>query len=152
MLKVAIVGSREHPDPSVVVPMIYSLTERYGREGWMLVSGGAPGVCERAERTAQDHWVTVMSFRPYQVAGDEWRARKWTLGQYPSVETLQDPHPCWASFSGAAFYRSLLIAQEADKALVYWNGRSRGTQHEIDFFAAANVPTYIYRSDHGEQE
>jgi hypothetical protein len=53
--------------------------------------------------------------------------------------------PDWAKYGqGAGFRRNELIIQDADIVLVFWDGYSGGTAHDIQLCKQYNVPFIIY--------
>lgn len=125
---------------------VSALYEEHGQ--FILVSGGADGVCKMAETTAGEFGLPVISFRPVRLpsfdnddvyAVDEWRLFRG------SGKIVHHHEPTWADWSSAAGFRSLLIAERADEGIAFWDGRSHGTSDEIDYFAAANKPMEVIK-------
>ena len=51
-------------------------------------------------------------------------------------------HPTWETVEGAFFYRNMLIADEADRCVAFWNGRSGGTRLAMDLFRGRGKPIH----------
>lgn len=49
-------------------------------------------------------------------------------------------------FRSAAMYRSMLIAERAQHGDLFWDGVSRGSAMEIEFFLAAGTPLRVFRA------
>ncbi len=145
MIKHAIIGSRKYNPLSDVSERLDELHARHGSD-WLLVSGGAGGVCWRAEQGHLERGGRVVSFRPVQPDLFTFAVQEWRLpngGLITHDITFED----WNS---AAMYRSMLIAERADHGDAFWDGHSRGTMFEIDAFVGANKPLKVVRSDRVE--
>lgn len=107
-MKIAIVGSRDYPQPSAVSRYVGRLhmecPDVWGEGGLVIVSGGARGV---------DSW-----------AADEARIRDIPVEEYPAE---------WVRYGKrAGFLRNEDIVKAANKVVAFWDGESRGTKHTID--------------------
>lgn len=146
MRKIAVLGSRAWYDHGAVVSWIDT---RYAIEGdFIVVSGGAKGASTAAEDHAVNMGMPVVSFRPVplqpfgydeQYAVDEWRLYRGAGKIVPHYE------PTWANWQSAAHFRSILIQERADEAVIFWDGRSPGSSFEIDLFRAAGKPLEIIK-------
>lgn len=113
-MKVAIVGSREFTQLGRVDAFVAKLAAKY--PDVHIISGGAVGVDQQAERAARTLKLGVTIFRPD-----------------------------WKQFGLSAGYRrNELIVREADVVVAFWDGRSRGTKHSIDLAEKAGKPVHIY--------
>ncbi len=142
MTKHAIIGSRKHPDLEAVTARLDDLHARNGSE-WLLVSGGAGGVCWEAEQGHLARGGRVISFRPFQQGDEDFRVHEWRMPDGGMIEhdiTFMD----WTS---AAMYRSMLIAERSDHGDAYWDGHSRGTMFEIDAFVGAGKKLTVHRTE-----
>ena len=148
MRKIAVLGSRAWYDQQAVVSWIDT---RYAVEGeFIIVSGGAKGACSAAEFQAQKMGLPVISIRPVtlqpfghdpQYGVDEWRFYRGAGKIIPHYE------PTWADWHSAAHYRSILIAERADEAVIFWDGHSPGSSFEIDLFRSADKPYEVIRAE-----
>lgn len=107
-MKVAVIGSRTITD----VPL-----ERYLPENTTeLVSGGAKGVDQCAERYAAEHGLPITVFKP-----DYARYRR-----------------------GAPLRRNQQIVDYCDCVLAFWDGVSRGTQHTLSYAEKQGKPVQVW--------
>lgn len=110
-LKVAIVGSRK----GVAERVVREFVERLPL-GTIVISGGARGVDQYAERAARNCGLEVFSIRAN-----------------------------WKRYGrGAGFKRNIEIVQHADIVVAFWNGESKGTAHTIRAARQLGKPTRIY--------
>lgn len=96
--KVGVVGSRGFPDPDLVVSYVAGLPP-----GTTVVTGGARGVDEVAERTARECGLPVVVYRP-------------DYARYGRAAPLR---------------RNTDIVVESDRIAAFWDGTSRGTADTI---------------------
>ncbi len=127
MKKIAVIGSRKFSDLQAVALKVNSLFEENGR--FMLISGGADGVCKMAEATAHEFGFPVISFRAAQM-GDEFIAEEWRLHRGRG-KLIQHTEPTWADYTSALIFRSLLLIERADEVVAFHNGWSGGTAYEV---------------------
>lgn len=53
-------------------------------------------------------------------------------------------HAEWDRYGrSAGFKRNILIVNDADKLVAFWDGKSRGTQHSIDLATKKGIPVEI---------
>lgn len=86
-----------------------------------LISGGARGIDQTAERWAkerlQDAPIPVSRFLPQ-----------------------------WSTFGrSAGFRRNVLMADHAEALIAIWDGQSKGTEHMIEAMKDRGKPVYVYR-------
>jgi hypothetical protein len=150
--KIAVFGSRGWPasDPHAfwVKDCIEALYLEHGM--FVLVSGGADGASKLAEQTALDKGLPVVSFRPVKLRGgmeipDEYGVDEWRLFR-GAGEIIHHHAPTWATFEGAAWFRSVLMADRAEEGNAFWDGHSPGTQVEIGLFADAKKPCKVTKA------
>lgn len=125
MHKVAIVGSR--PPKRLASPAAWAAhlafmeqVREYVRalpKGTIVVSGGAEGVDQTAEREAKACSLNVEIFYP-----------RWDLHG-----------------KGAGFARNKLIVFNAHRVVAFWDGVSRGTQHTIAMAEQMGKPLEVIR-------
>jgi hypothetical protein len=148
--KIAVVGPRKGADLEAVEGFLRSLwLDPYE---YIIVSGGAEGVDKTAEQTWLSLGGIVWSYRIRKKAEEHFVTEKWELGgEQPRVFELLG-EPSWMDPVSALHYRSMIVADEADK-IVAFSGidRMRGT----DFTIWASIhgeekPTYVWRD--GEWE
>lgn len=112
--RIAIVGSPHFPRLDLVEAFVASLAP-----GTVVVSGGAEGVDNAAERAARACGLEVIVFRA------DWKAH----GR--QAEPMRDAE----------------IVAHADRFVAFWDGRSQGTLNTIVQALGANVPVEIFDSD-----
>jgi hypothetical protein len=145
-VKFAVVGSRTGIPAGRTAEIVHKLTP----SAVGLISGGAPGVDREAEETAISLGLPVLSLRPHRFDLENYGVERWLLGvEQPRKEVLH-AEPTWHDFRGAAWYRNLLIAEEADEVVAIWDGRSRGTKDTIEAARAEGKPLHIWREDRME--
>lgn len=129
--------------------MALKVNELFGEHGqFILVSGNADGPSKTGEATAMEFGFPVISFRAVKLLpvnyDDQYAVDEWRL--YRGKGQIINHHePTWADMTSALGYRSLLIAERADAGVAFWDGHSRGTAEEIDYFAAAGKPLEIIK-------
>lgn len=151
-MKVAVIGSRNHPNPSVARDFVDTLHTRYGFDV-TIVSGGAKGIDSSAEERAMELGLHVVSFRPFKMAEHEYAVVEWNLNPPDGnayTDLLAGPHPTWANYISAVTYRDMLIAEAADQMVAFRWKRSGGTSMTCGFFEAEGKTPYIY--DYPEEE
>lgn len=82
----------------------------------LIISGGAAGVDTIAEAYADKHKISKLILRPhYELYG-----------------------------KAAPLKRNDQMVEICDKAIVFWDGKSKGTKHTIDYARKANKQIEIY--------
>lgn len=104
LFKVAVVGSREITDESLVFDYLDSKIDKIG----LIVSGAARGIDKMARSYCEKRGLPILEFYP------KWRDKN---GIYNN---------------GAGFQRNKLIVKEADVIVAFHLNSSTGTQHSID--------------------
>lgn len=135
--RVAIIGSRTYPDPGEVSAYVESLPT-----GTVVVSGGARGVDQTAEKSARARGLTVVSYRPVKLEG-VWRI---------TCRTSLDTGTAWDSllpyafdgFAQAAYFRNGLISEDCTRMEAYWDGVSRGTHNALEHARRLGKPFEVH--------
>lgn len=148
MRKHAIVGSRQIPSVQDVGLRVNHLFGVWGKD-WILVSGGADGVCHAAEQTGLEFGLPVISFRiaerrPSLLAEPYFVVEEWRL--YRGTGEVREHEPTAADFQSATVFKAMLIAERADSADAFHHAESRGTAWEIECFANEQVPCEVFKS------
>lgn len=133
-MRVGVVGSRDFVDLDKVNLRLQELHKAGELDS--VVSGGAPGVDQRAESVALKHLaVPVLSFRPRAVGkvlkwGESYCVDRWVLvpGEKGTHITLGERYP---TFAAAAFVRNSYIVEAADAVIAFHHRDSRGTADSI---------------------
>ncbi len=102
-MKIAVVGSREGFTKDDIVNKLTLELEEI--RDIEIISGGARGVDSWAEEFAIRNQINTTIFKP------EWN-------KYGK---------------GAGFIRNKLIVDRADRVIAFWDGKSKGTKHSIDY-------------------
>lgn len=154
LVKVAVYGSRKFSQLERVDAFMDKLWEKHGRE-MTLVSGGADGVDKRAETRWLEHGGEVHSYRIKKLRGDlehedEYGIEVWVLQTAEdrrSFVYVPGDQPTFANAVSALNYRSMLLAEVAERGVGFWDGRSRGTVGTIDAFHAEKKPNHVFREE-----
>jgi hypothetical protein len=118
-MRVAVIGSRTFADYAALADALHSL---HGASSIaQVVSGGANGADQLAERWAAEHGIGVTVLRP------DWAAHG----------------------KGAAAVRNKLIVKEADLVVAFWDGHSPGTRMTLDMARAAGKRVHVHRMRSG---
>ncbi len=122
-MKIAVVGSREFKDIKfarrvIMKEFLFAIpcTDDKNQEEPIIVSGGARGIDSLAEIEAKNLKIKTIIFKP------DW-------DRYGKK---------------AGFLRNILIINEADKVIAFWDGASKGTKHSIDLAIKQDKPLDIY--------
>lgn len=114
-MKVAIVGSREFPDRSLVKDYIHKLWKELETRP-TIISGGARGVDAWAEKIASECTL------PTDIYPADW-------DRYGK---------------SAGFKRNKKMVEAADAIVAFWDGESKGTKHTIDLALESSKPLNVY--------
>lgn len=101
-MRIAVIGSRTFADLDQVYKFVSSLPRTV-----MVISGGARGVDETAERAARERRISRLVYEP----------------------KVEENDPRYVSELHA---RNDRIIAAADKIVAFWDGKSRGTRSVID--------------------
>lgn len=116
--KIAIVGSREFTDYSIVKDIMTSFFS--GVRITEIVSGGAKGADTLGKQYAIEKEISLKEFLP-----------EWDNLSHPDAVIKEDR---WGKKydSKAGFRRNKLIVERADIIIAFWNGKSHGTKHTLE--------------------
>ena len=145
---VAIIGSRDWPDPERVRDFVRKLAAKYPDA--TVISGGAYGVDQAAEETAQDEGLGVLSCRVNRDHQCElvWNERAdYLLGKVALgyIELLLEGN--FATARDALLHRNTVIVQCANHVVAFWKPQSRGTLHAINHAHKIKRPVHIYKPE-----
>ena len=116
-MKIAIVGSRNWKHMDFSCDIICDLLHgRENEENFYIISGGAIGIDTQAEILAKKYHIETIIIKP------EWNKYGKSAG----------------------FIRNKLIINEADYIIAFWDGKSKGTKHDIDLAIESKKPIDIY--------
>ena len=116
--RVAVIGSRDFTDKKRLYDV---LTKNYDRIK-LIISGGARGADTLAVQWATDYGI------PYLVFPALWH----------------NPFTGEAD-KGAGFRRNVKIIEQADVIMAFWDGKSKGTAHSLEYAGLKNKPIKIFK-------
>ena len=145
-MKLAVVGSRQGADLEHVRQFVTSLHPRY--KDTIIVSGGARGVDQTAERTWLEQGGRVLSFRPKQYGEEDFGIEVWDLGgDNPRVHELTNWRGAPADYKSACIIRDILIAETADRLVAFYKrGRSWGAGFTQGWAHDMGRPDFAYEA------
>ncbi len=114
------VGSRSFDDKAKLYEVLTKNLDRIK----LIISGGAKGADSLAVEWAADFGI------PYLVFPALWR------DPFTGVQN-----------KGAGFKRNILIVEQADVVMAFWDGQSAGTNHTLEMAKQRNKPVRIIRFD-----
>jgi hypothetical protein len=99
-----------------------------------IIAGGAKGVDRNAQKFAEYHKI---KFKEYPA---DWKNLK-----APGAIIKQNSFGSYNTRAG--FDRNQKLAEKADQLLAIWDGKSNGTQHEIECFRKLGKKYIVYQND-----
>lgn len=149
---IAVVGSRDGVDLTVVAAYVRQIFGKYPNA--MLISGGARGVDQAAESTAQGMgkmWRSARPAGPYphdRGSGKRENLFRIEMFGHPTPQGYDDPWELGAydTYKDAAYARNTMVA-EAGMVLVAFTSGSRGTAHTISEAARMGRRVFIHGPD-----
>lgn len=111
-MKIAVVGSRKYTDQEKFAEELHKILKPFEDDATpiTILSGGAKGVDQMAQRYAATHAYDFVLFKPYHLID-------------PNVE-----------YSPKYFFtRNKQIADNADLVVAFWDGESSGTRHIVEY-------------------
>lgn len=119
MLRLAVVGSRDFKDYTLMQEVLDTFIKKTRPVRVVVISGGAKGADRLAVRWAQSRNFPTSVFLP-----------KW-IRQDGSKDLT------------AGFARNKLIVDNCDVMFAFWDGKSRGTKNSIDLATKARKQVYV---------
>ncbi|MBS1589536.1 MAG: DUF2493 domain-containing protein [Bacteroidetes bacterium] len=113
-MKLAIAGSRSFNDFELLENKVDELRKEYAISS--LISGGAKGADLLAEQYAAKHHLGIERILP------DWKMHS----------------------RGAGHRRNEIIVQKCDMLIAFWDGKSKGTKHIIEYAKKQNKQAYIF--------
>lgn len=121
-MKLCIIGSRSIDKAEFVFPVIEKFIKDHTTGKITIIAGGAKGVDQLAKTYAVTHGLDFVEFLPYH---------------------LLDNVP----FSSKYFFiRNKQMIDNADKVLVFWDGKSKGTEYGIKYSQKIAIPVMVIKS------
>lgn len=116
-MKTAIVGSRSFKNNVAAEKQFYDLLDKLlsSTERETIISGGAAGPDQWAEHYAKNRGCSIIIH-----------------------------YPDWSKGKGAGYARNKLIIGDADRVLVFWDEKSKGTMNDIALAEEFKKPVRIY--------
>ena len=130
---VAVIGSRDWPDLPRVNRYVTKLAAKHPEA--IIVSGGAHGVDQEAEKVALWSGLDIISYRPYEFdsidGGKEWSVETVTRGERAQALVVEKSRrinpPTFKSFGQAAMFRNGWIVQDSEITVAFHCNGSPGT-------------------------
>ena len=99
----------------------------------IVVSGGAKGIDLTAERTWYQLGGQVWSYRSKKLAEGKFVVERWEYRKGGSITRYPlHSEPSWADFASANWYRSMLVAELADRIVAFHGSNTmRGTEFTV---------------------
>lgn len=121
-MKIAVIGSRSIDKAEVVFPIIENFLEEHSVTQPTFLIGSAKGVDPLSRKFAEGRGFDIVEFLPYH---------------------LLDPT---AEFESKYFFiRTKQIIDNADKVLVIWDTKSKGTEYAIKYSQKKELPIMIVK-------
>ena len=120
-MKICIIGSRSLDRAENILPIIDTFIKDHTTGKLTILSGGAKGVDQLSRKYSEANGIDFVEFLPYH---------------------LLDNVP----FSSKYFFiRNKQMIDNADKVLIIWDGKSKGTEYGIKYSQKKNKPVMIIK-------
>ncbi len=121
-MKICILGSRSIDKAETVIPIIDKFMKDHVSGSPIILSGGAKGVDQITKAYAKAKAIPLIEFLPYHLLDN-------------NVE-----------FSSKYFFiRNKQMIDNADKVLVFWDGKSKGTEYGIKYSQKKGIPVMVLK-------
>lgn len=121
-MKICILGSRSIDKAETVIPIIDKFMKDHVPGSPIILSGGAKGVDQITKAYAKANAIPLIEFLPYHLLDN-------------NVE-----------FSSKYFFiRNKQMIDNADKVLVFWDGKSKGTEYGIKYSQKKGIPVMVLK-------
>lgn len=114
-MKIAIIGSRTFTDYKLLDQVLNDFMDKNNILITHVISGGANGADKLGERFADSIGAEKIIFYP------DWNKHK----------------------KAAGFIRNKDIVDNSEMVFAFWDGKSRGTKHSIDYARSQKIEVYI---------
>lgn len=122
-MKICIIGSRSIDKAEFVIPIIDRFIKDHVVGTPVILSGGAKGVDQITKSYAKVNNINLVEFLPYHLIDNR------------------------TPFSSKYFFlRNKQMIDNADKVLIIWDTRSKGTEYGIKYAQKIKVPVMIIKS------
>ena len=120
-MKLCIIGSRSIDKAELVFPAIEKFIKDHTTGKVTIISGGAKGVDQLSKKYAETNKIDFVEFLPYHLLDK-------------------------VSFSSKYFFiRNKQMIDNADKVLVFWDGKSKGTEYGIKYSQKLGIPVMVLK-------
>lgn len=118
----------------------------------MIVSGGAKGVDQMAEKVARWSGADLISYRPYEfdsIDGDkEYSVETFTWGERAQALVIEKSRrinpPTFKSYGQCAYFRNTWIAQDCETLVAFQYRGSPGTARSIRLAREFGRQVFVY--------
>ena len=122
-MKICIIGSRSIDKAEFVIPILDRFMKDHVVGTPVILSGGAKGVDQITKSYARANNINLVEFLPYHLIDNR------------------------TPFSSKYFFlRNKQMIDNADKVLIIWDTRSKGTEYGIKYAQKIKVPVMVIKS------
>lgn len=122
-MKICIIGSRSIDKAEFVIPILDKFIKDHVVGTPVILSGGAKGVDQITKSYAKANGLTLVEFLPYHLLDNK------------------------VEFSSKYFFiRNKQMIDNADRVLIIWDGKSKGTEYGIKYSQKKNIPVMVIKT------
>jgi len=122
-MKICIIGSRSIDKAEFVIPILDRFMKDHVVGTPVILSGGAKGVDQITKSYAKANNINLVEFLPYHLIDNR------------------------TPFSSKYFFlRNKQMIDNADKVLIIWDTRSKGTEYGIKYAQKIKIPVMVIKS------
>ena len=122
-MKICIIGSRSIDKAAFVIPILDRFMKDHVVGTPVILSGGAKGVDQITKSYAKANNINLVEFLPYHLIDNR------------------------TPFSSKYFFlRNKQMIDNADKVLIIWDTRSKGTEYGIKYAQKIKIPVMVIKS------
>jgi len=122
-MKICIIGSRSIDKAEFVIPILDKFMKDHVVGTPVILSGGAKGVDQITKSYAKANNINLVEFLPYHLIDNR------------------------TPFSSKYFFlRNKQMIDNADKVLIIWDTRSKGTEYGIKYAQKIKIPVMVIKS------
>jgi hypothetical protein len=122
-MKICIIGSRSIDKAEFVIPILDKFMKDHVVGTPVILSGGAKGVDQITKSYARANNINLVEFLPYHLIDNK------------------------TPFSSKYFFlRNKQMIDNADKVLIIWDTRSKGTEYGIKYAQKIKIPVMVIKS------
>jgi len=122
-MKICIIGSRSIDKAEFVIPILDKFMKDHVVGTPVILSGGAKGVDQITKSYARANNINLVEFLPYHLIDNR------------------------TPFSSKYFFlRNKQMIDNADKVLIIWDTRSKGTEYGIKYAQKIKIPVMVIKS------